>query len=90
MCVKRVEVLVCGALVLWSACSALGQPVIFVNDDATGANNGSSWDDAYLAVQDAIALATSGDQVWVAAVSDSENNPQNGGFQRPRTGYNRH
>lgn len=45
---------------------ALGQAVIYVNDDAAGANNGSSWEDAYTDLQAALFLATSGNQIWVA------------------------
>ncbi|HRJ59083.1 MAG TPA: hypothetical protein PLV64_22550, partial [Anaerolineales bacterium] len=41
--------------------------VIYVDTNASGANNGSSWDDAYLTLQDALAAAASGDQIWVAA-----------------------
>jgi len=39
-----------------SACSA---KVIYVDADATGANNGSSWADAYRYLQDALAVANS-------------------------------
>lgn len=39
---------------------------IFVDVDATGANDGSSWTDAYTDLNDALALAGSGDPVWVA------------------------
>ena len=38
---------------------------IYVNLAATGANNGSSWTDAYLDLQDALANTTSG-EIWVA------------------------
>ena len=40
---------------------------IFVNANATGANNGTSWTDAYLSLQDALSASISGDQIWVAA-----------------------
>jgi predicted outer membrane repeat protein len=34
--------------------------------DAAGANNGASWGDAFNHLQDALAAAASGDQIWVA------------------------
>lgn len=40
--------------------------VIYVDDDAGGANDGSSWTDAYLRLQSAIATAGSGDEIRVA------------------------
>jgi len=40
--------------------------VIYVDDDAVGMNNGSSWADAYNYLQDAISTATAGDDILVA------------------------
>jgi hypothetical protein len=40
--------------------------VIYVDVSASGADDGSSWTDAFPDLQDALAIATSGDQVWVA------------------------
>src|SRR5512138_1021230 len=38
---------------------------LYVDDSATGANNGSSWADAYLFVQDALMMAAAGDTIRV-------------------------
>jgi hypothetical protein len=55
------------ATLLAGAPSASAQTVIFVNAAATGANNGTSWTDAYQTVQPALTAAQPGTQVWVAA-----------------------
>lgn len=44
----------------------LGAADIFVKADATGANNGSSWANAYTSLQAALAAANSGDVVYIA------------------------
>lgn len=40
--------------------------VLFVRAGATGANNGSSWRDAYTSLRTALAAAVSGQELWVA------------------------
>jgi len=45
--------------------AAVGQ-IIYVDADANGVNDGSSWTDAYNYLQDALADANSGDEIWVA------------------------
>ena len=40
--------------------------IIYVNPLAGGANNGSSWMDAYTDLQPALAAASDGDEIWVA------------------------
>jgi hypothetical protein len=40
--------------------------VIYVDADAIGAGNGTSWVDAFVALQDALAAATGGSELWVA------------------------
>lgn len=50
---------------------AISSPVlagtIYVDARASGANNGTSWTDAYVDLQSALEAAVSGDQLWVAA-----------------------
>ena len=46
----------------------VGQSKFFVNENATGANNGTSWNDAFTNLQDAIdACGGQLDTIWVAA-----------------------
>ena len=56
------------ALLLLSATalSVQAQPVFFVDADATGTNNGTSWTDAFTDLQEALAVALNGDEIWVA------------------------
>lgn len=39
---------------------------LYVDVNATGANNGSSWADAFTDLQDALAIATPTNQIWIA------------------------
>ncbi|RRR65850.1 MAG: hypothetical protein EI684_21935 [Candidatus Viridilinea halotolerans] len=41
--------------------------ILRVQAGASGANNGTSWANAFPTLQDALAVATSGQQIWVAA-----------------------
>lgn len=47
------------------------RPPIYVDGDAQGANNGTSWTDAFVSLQDALAFANANDVVWVASASQS-------------------
>ncbi|MEJ7677494.1 MAG: hypothetical protein WKG06_06405 [Segetibacter sp.] len=55
------------ALCLLLSLNAFCQTTYFVNANASGGNNGTSWTDAFTKLQDALSTAESGDQVWVAA-----------------------
>jgi hypothetical protein len=43
--------------------------VIYVNANATGADNGSSWSDAYVSLQSGLSAAGPSDEIWAAAAT---------------------
>jgi len=52
-------------LLLMTATTSVGKP-IYVDDDAPGANNGTSWIDAFRCLQDSFVDANDGDEIRVA------------------------
>ncbi len=58
--------LIASAVLALSASGAAPPGVIFVDGSAKGANDGSCWKDAYRLLQEAIASASFGDELWVA------------------------
>ena len=70
---KKSTLLVIALLLTLTACGGGGGDpgsapinIVFVNDDATGLNDGSSWADAFTTLQAAMAIVQPGEQVWVA------------------------
>ena len=51
---------------LIATASSVSAEIIYVDEDAPGANNGSSWTDAYRYLQDALPVATYADEIRVA------------------------
>lgn len=47
--------------------TGFSQTTVFVKHDASGNNDGTSWADAYTSLQTALAAASSGQNIWVAA-----------------------
>ncbi|MHC4889951.1 MAG: hypothetical protein ACYTEO_10880, partial [Planctomycetota bacterium] len=61
--VKRLLVISMLFVVIGAPVTAMGG-TIYV--DATKNGDGSTWDNAYKYLQDGLAVATSGDEIWVA------------------------
>ncbi len=62
-------------LLCLAAAAEAGAQTIYVKSNASGANNGSSWADAYTSLDAALAVAAPGNQVWVAAGTYKPSNP---------------
>jgi hypothetical protein len=66
----------------WRAVLVLGE-AIYVDADAAGANNGSSWENAYNCLQDALADANSPDKAVEIRVAEGVYKPDHGAAQTP-------
>jgi len=56
----------CVLFLLLTACAATEGRIIYVDTNAVGANDGSSWADAFNYLQDALITASAGDEIRVA------------------------
>lgn len=56
----------CALFLLMVSCPAARGKIIYVDIDATGTNNGSSWTTAYQCLQNALEEASAGDEIRVA------------------------
>ena len=64
-CLKMLLIVL--VLSLITANSMVYAGIIYVKHDASGTNDGSSWENAFTDMQSAFTDAVSGDQIWVAA-----------------------
>ena len=81
MCTGNVTVTAVVLAVLLAGVSACSAKVIYVDADAPGANNGTTWADAFGYLQDALRVAGGGDQILVA---EGVYRPDQGMYQPPR------
>ncbi len=75
---KRATVLIASMLLLSMLCRAAGSKTIYVDDDAAGLNDGSSWMDAYVYLQDALADANSSEKPVEIRVAQGTYTPDEG------------
>lgn len=71
---------VCVLVIVLASATMAHAEVRYVDATASGATDGTSWTDAFVHLQDALAVAQAGDEVWVAAGTYK---PDQGAAQTP-------
>lgn len=59
---------------------------IYVDQSASGVGDGTSWQDAFIHIEDAIAASIIGDEIWVAAGNYSPQTTSEGGYYSLKNG----
>lgn len=75
--------LIMSALLLAALCTVAVGKIIYVDDDAAGANDGLSWENAYIYLQDALADANSAEKPVEIRVAEGIYRPDQGANQIP-------
>jgi L-ascorbate metabolism protein UlaG (beta-lactamase superfamily) len=80
---NRMACLIMSVLLLAISCTVATGKIIYVDDDATGANDGSGWENAYVYLQDALADANSTEKPVEIRVAKGIYKPDQGTSQIP-------
>ena len=75
---NRKAFLIASVLLLSALCTVAAARTIYVDDDATGANNGTSWTDAYTFLQDALSDAETTEKPVEIRVAQGVYSPNEG------------
>ena len=76
---RKAILLICGLVAI--LCPAAIGKIIYIDDDATGANDGSSWENAYIYLQDALADAEAEEKPVEIRVAQGIYKPDLGVYQ---------
>ena len=62
---KKPNIILTLVLLLFSL-SSFTQNIVYVDQSASGTNDGSSWVNAYTELQDALLISNAGKEIWIA------------------------